>query len=115
AFACFREHAAALLSGEPDLFVLETFYDVRELWQAVRAVRSLTELPIVACMAFAPDPKGQPPADAVRLLEQVASWRVDAIGVNCGGPRTLLEIVQEAAPRVACPLAAMPNAGLPQE
>lgn len=116
AFACFREQAAALLTGEPDLFVLETFYDVRELWQAVRAVHSLTDLPIVACMAFAPDPKGQPPADAVRLLEQVASWRVDAVGVNCGGgPRTLLDIVQEAVPRVARPLAAMPNAGLPQE
>lgn len=116
AFSAFREQTAALLSAQPDLFILETFHDVRELWQAVRAVRSLTTLPLVACMAFAPDAKGRPPADAVSLLEQVAGWQVDAVGVNCGaGPRTLLEIVQEAVPRISRPLAAMPNAGLPQE
>lgn len=116
AFTAFREQAEALLAGDPDLFVLETFYDVRELWQAVRAVRSLTDKPLVACLSFTPDSAGHPPKDAVRLLEQVASWRVDVVGVNCGaGPRTLLEVVEQAVPRLEKPLVAMPNAGLPQE
>lgn len=116
AFSAFREQTEALLLGEPDLFILETFYDAKELWQAVRAVRSVTDLPLVACMSFVPDTKGSPPADAVTILEQVSGWAVDGVGVNCGaGPRTLLEIVEAAAPRVKKPLAAMPNAGHPQE
>jgi len=116
AFAAFKEQVAALLEGGPDLFLLETFHDPRELWQAVRAIRSLTELPVVACVAFTPEPNGSAPADAAEVLHQVAGWPVDVVGANCGaGPRTLLEVVEAAAPKLTKPLLVMPNAGLPQE
>jgi homocysteine S-methyltransferase len=117
AFAAFRAQAAALQEAGPDLFLLETFYDVRELWQAVRAVRSVSALPLVACIAVNPDPvTGGPPADAVHSLRQVASWNVDAVGVNCGaGPRTVLELVESALPLVDKPIVAQPNAGQPQD
>ncbi len=116
AFAAFKEQAQVLADGKPDLFVLETFYDRRELWQAVRALRAVTDLPIVACMAFSPDPTtGSPRASAAEQLVQVARWKVDAVGANCGaGPKTLLEVIEQAAPRVDKPLIAMPNAGHPQ-
>jgi len=116
AFAAFKEQASVLAAESPDLFVLETFYDRPELWQAVRAVRAVSDLPIVACMAFSPDPTtGSPRPSAYQQLLQVAQWKVDAIGVNCGaGPRTLLELVESVAPRVDMPLIAMPNAGQPQ-
>ncbi len=117
AFAAFRQQAAALEQEGPDLFLLETFYDVRELWQAVRAVRAVSERPLVACIAVNPDPvTGGPPADAVDRLVQVASWKVDAVGVNCGaGPRTVLEVIEAAAHRVGKPILAQPNAGHPQD
>ncbi|NCG21722.1 MAG: bifunctional homocysteine S-methyltransferase/methylenetetrahydrofolate reductase, partial [Rhodobacterales bacterium] len=116
AFGTFREQARVLLAEKPDLVVLETFYDIAELWQAVRAVRSVSKIPIVACMAFSPDPRGNPPSQATLLLQRVASWSVDAVGVNCGaGPRTALDIVEVAASQLAKPLVAMPNAGHPQE
>ena len=116
AYAAFKEQAQVLAAGDPDLFVLETFYDRRELWQAVRAVRAISKLPIVACMAFSPDPtSGSPSASAANQLVQVAGWNVDAVGVNCGaGPKTLLEIVEQVVPRIEKPLVAMPNAGHPQ-
>jgi len=116
AYAAFKEQARVLAAGEPDLFVLETFYDRRELWQAVRAVRATSDLPIVACMAFSPDPTtGSPRSTAASQLLHVASWNVEAVGVNCGaGPKTLLELVEQVVPRIDKPLIAMPNAGHPQ-
>ncbi|MCO4747740.1 MAG: bifunctional homocysteine S-methyltransferase/methylenetetrahydrofolate reductase, partial [Proteobacteria bacterium] len=114
AFAAFREQIAALLTEEPDGFVLETFFDVRELWQAVRAVRSLTDLPLVACMSFAPSHGGKP-EDAARVLAQVDAWDLDAVGVNCGsGPRALLDIVEAASSKLKHPMLVMANAGHPQ-
>src|SRR6478609_110994 len=46
----FREQAEALLEGGVDLFVLETFSELTEIQQAIRAVRELCDLPIVAQM-----------------------------------------------------------------
>ncbi len=117
AFAAFRAQVAALLRGEPDLFLLETFYDVKELWQAVRAVRSLTTMPLVACIAVNPDPvTGGPPVDAVERLRTVALWSVDAVGVNCGaGPHTVIEVVEAAVSQINKPVIAQPNAGQPQD
>ena len=117
AFAAFREQAKALLDGDPDLFLLETFYR-RERAVAGRARRPdrVSDRPLVAFMAFQPDTKGRPPKDATRILQRVSTWKVDAVGVNCGGgPRTALDIVEEAAPRLSKPLVVMPNAGHPQD
>src|SRR5437762_11804878 len=44
----FREQAAALVDGGVDLFILETFRDVNEIGAAIKAVRSVCNLPIVA-------------------------------------------------------------------
>ncbi len=116
AFSAFQAQAKALLEGKPDLFVLETFYDRRELWQAVRALRSVTNLPVIACMAFTPEPNGHMSASAPDELLLVASWNVDGVGVNCGsGPKTVLDVVEAVQDRLTKPLLAMPNAGLPQE
>ena len=53
--AYFREQAAALLEGGVDLFILETFRDVNEIGAAIAAIRSLTDLPIVAQMTTEED------------------------------------------------------------
>ena len=44
----FADQVSALLEGGVDLFVLETFSDLSELQQAIKAVRELCDLPIVA-------------------------------------------------------------------
>jgi methionine synthase I (cobalamin-dependent) len=51
----FREQVAALLDGGVDLFMLETFRDLAEIQAAIRAVRSLSTLPIVAQMTTEAD------------------------------------------------------------
>src|SRR5215831_15995440 len=48
----FREQAEALLEGGVDAFVVETFSDLTEIGLAVAAIRSITDLPVIAQMAF---------------------------------------------------------------
>src|SRR6476660_9774177 len=53
--AYFTEQASALLDGGVDLFVLETFRDLNEIGAAIRAVRSVCTLPIIAQMTTEED------------------------------------------------------------
>ena len=119
AFSAFRAQATVLAAEGVDLFVLETFHHVTELWQAVRAVRAVCDLPIVACLSFPISSTGSgrlvghQPETAIATMN---NWDLDAIGTNCAnGPRGILDIIERISKLTDLPLAAMPNAGLPQE
>src|SRR5215207_3089638 len=112
--SAFRDQAAALLEAGADLIVLETFGDLQELREAIVAVQSACDLPIVAQVSLTDDGRlltGEGPAEVARLL---ASFQVDVIGVNCGvGPQSTLDAVQQMALPLFAQLSAMPNAGAP--
>src|SRR3954471_17485335 len=56
ACAIFREQIEGLVEGGVDLFVLETFADLEEIEQAIRAARAVApEKPIVAQMTIGAD------------------------------------------------------------
>src|SRR5512143_3509246 len=78
----FREQAAALVEGGVELFVLETFGDVNEMEAAIRAVRSVCALPIVAQMTTEEDGNslnGVAPETFVPQLERLGA---DIVGLN---------------------------------
>ena len=113
----FREQAKALVlvDGEVDLFVLETFGAVDEIGAAIRALRAVSELPVVAQMTTGDSgatADGTPPeAFANHLIDEGAA----VVGVNCStGPASMLETVERLAAATPAPLAAQPNAGLPR-
>ncbi|GAC1467801.1 MAG: bifunctional homocysteine S-methyltransferase/methylenetetrahydrofolate reductase [Chloroflexota bacterium] len=112
--AVFREQMGALVEGGVDLLVLETFQDLREILEAIRAAREVTELPIIAQMTFSEDlvtPIGNTPEQVVEALAQEG---VDVIGANCSvGSSVLLEVVQRLIRAGAPTVSAMPNAGWP--
>ena len=112
----FREQAAALLDGGVDLFMLETFRDLAELVAAIRAVRSLSPLPIVAQMTTEVDGNsldGTPPETFAPELERAGA---DVIGVNCSvGPAAMLETIEAIARISGARLVAQPNAGRPRD
>src|SRR5437762_2127668 len=85
--AFFRDQARALIEGGVDLFVLETFRDVNEIGAAIRAVRSVCDLPIVAQVTTEEDGNsldGAPPESFVPALEYLGAQMV---GLNCSiGP-----------------------------
>ncbi len=118
AFAAFREQAKLLAENGVDFIILETFDNIGELWQAVRGVRAVTKLPIVASVTFRTEGlthakvSGLSPA---AVAERLAGWDIQALGVNCAlGPRAMLEVVEELVSRVELPIIAQPNAGYPQ-
>lgn len=113
--AAFREQAEALLEGGVDAFIVETFSDLAEIALAVEAIRSITDLPIVAQMAFTEDLvtfTGRPAAEVARVLRGLG---VDALGANCSvGSSTLFEVLEQMVGEAGgVPLSIQPNAGLP--
>ena len=112
----FKEQVAALLEGGVDLFVLETFSDISEMRQAIRAVRELCDLPIVAQMTILPDGNtsfGTTPEVFTKRLDE---WGADVIGLNCGvGPAIVLSAIEKMRAVTEKKLSAQPNAGLPRD
>jgi homocysteine S-methyltransferase len=113
--AVFREQAEALLEGGVDAFVVETFSDLTEIALAIEAVRAISDLPLVAEMAFTDEAitfTGRSAAEVARALRALG---VDALGANCSvGSSTLYEVlVQMQAGAGGLPIAIQPNAGLP--
>jgi methionine synthase I (cobalamin-dependent)/5,10-methylenetetrahydrofolate reductase len=110
----FREQAGALADAGADLLLLETFTTFRELELAYRGARGACDLPIVAQMAFLERTGSFDGDEPVASLTEVWRLGADVVGVNCGrGPRLVLEILEDFAPRTGHPLSAFFNAGAP--
>ena len=107
----FAEQARLLAGRGVDLFSVETFFDLEELVTAIEAVRSVSELPIVAMMTFGDDAETIGGVSAAEAAERLARLRVAVVGTNHGaGPDAALTALQAMGDSL--PLAAMPNIGL---
>ncbi len=117
AHAVFREQMEGLKAGGADLFILETFGDLHEIGQAIRAARSVdADMPIIAQMTIGADgltPYGATPEDVVVALDRFGA---DVVGLNCSvGPQTILEAVERMVPLTRKKVSAQPNAGMPKD
>jgi homocysteine S-methyltransferase len=113
----FREQIDGLAEGGVDLFILETFSDLEEIEQAIRAARLVDATkPVIAQVTIGSDyrtPYGAAPDVVVRALD---AWGADVIGLNCSvGPQTILECIEKMAPLTRRKLSAQPNAGMPRD
>ena len=114
--AIFRQQAEALLEGGVDLFVLETFSDVAEIQQALLAVRSISDLPIVAQITIQTDGNTSYGTAPETFTTQLDEWGADVIGLNCSvGPATMLEALEKMRTVTRRKLSAQPNGGLPRQ
>src|SRR6266567_1438509 len=112
----FKEQASALLEGGVDLFCLETFSDLSEIRQAIRAVRELCDLPIIAQMTIMTDGNTVFGTTPELFTERLDQWGADVIGLNCGvGPAIILAALEKMRTVTKKKLAAQPNAGLPRD
>ncbi|MGI8997627.1 MAG: bifunctional homocysteine S-methyltransferase/methylenetetrahydrofolate reductase, partial [Pyrinomonadaceae bacterium] len=112
----FKGQIAALLEGGVDLFVLETFSDVSEIRQAIRAVRELCDLPIVTQMTILPDGNTSFGTTPEVFTTRLDEWGADVIGLNCGvGPAIVLTAIEKMRVLTDKKLCAQPNAGLPRD
>src|SRR5436190_278751 len=112
----FTAQIEGLLEGGVDLFVLETFSDISELHQAIRAVRTLCDLPIVAQVTIQMDGNTLFGATPETFTTQLDEWGADVIGLNCGvGPAIVLNAIEKMRTFTTRKLSAQPNAGLPRD
>jgi homocysteine S-methyltransferase len=115
----FAEQIQALAEAGADLIVMETFSDLYEIREAIKAAKEACTLPIVASVTFTRDDRtvlGDDPAKVARMLRDA---EVDVIGVNCsGGPAQLLRILKQmvqAVPDHSAKFWVKPNAGWPEQ
>jgi methionine synthase I (cobalamin-dependent)/5,10-methylenetetrahydrofolate reductase len=112
----FREQAAILVGAGVDLLILETFFELNELREAIYAVREAAgeEMVIVAQVTVEDDGNLRDGTSLETYTARLNEWPADVIGVNCSaGPKVVLEAIERMALLSAKPLSAMPNAGLP--
>ena len=113
----FAEQIEALNEAGVDLIVIETFSDLYEIREAIKAAKETSALPVVASVTFTRDDRtllGDEPMKVARTLRDAG---VDVIGVNCsGGPAQLLRILKQM--KQAVPdgkFWVKPNAGWPEQ
>jgi methionine synthase / methylenetetrahydrofolate reductase(NADPH) len=112
----FREQARALYEAGVDLFILETFYDLHEIREAIHAVRDVAgnDTVIVAQVTINDDGSLRDGTDTETFTKRLSEWPADVIGLNCStGPKITLETIERMKPFTEKPLSAMPNAGHP--
>ncbi|RMF57771.1 MAG: bifunctional homocysteine S-methyltransferase/methylenetetrahydrofolate reductase, partial [Calditrichaeota bacterium] len=111
----FREQAEALLNGGVDLFVLETFSDLGEIEQAIRAVRELCDLPIVAEMTIDESGNSLYGTSTEVYTYQLDKWGADVVGLNCSvGPPPMMDALEKMVHVTRKPIVIQPNAGNPR-
>lgn len=116
AIEAFTEQAKGLADGGADLLIIETMADLKEVEAAIKGARASTDSPLVCTMTFDTKLHTVMGVSPKKAAESLNSWRVEAIGVNCGtGPQEVEKVMEQM--KEACPgavLVAQPNAGLPR-
>ena len=93
-----------------------TFADLSEIQQAIKAIKSLSDLPIVAQIQIQTDGKTIFGATPEIFTKRLDEWGADVIGLNCGvGPTHALSELENMRELTDKKLIAQPNAGLPRD
>jgi methionine synthase / methylenetetrahydrofolate reductase(NADPH) len=108
----FAEQAAVLDGRGVDLFMIETFYDLDEVVDAIEAARGVSSLPIVALLTFDESAETLAGITASEAAERLAELDIAAVGANHGAGLLAALAALERMGKDGKPLAALPNVGL---
>jgi 5-methyltetrahydrofolate--homocysteine methyltransferase len=120
--AAFAEQAKILAQGDVDGFIIETMTAIEEIQVAIKAIRSVSTLPILVSLAF--DAAGSEfrtmmGVDVARAVNELAGLEISAIGYNCGTLTmdeyvSITKVFAERLDGTGLSLIAQPNAGRPE-
>jgi len=116
ACSLFREQIEVLVEAGVDLLVLETFTELNEVREAIRAAREAAgnDLVVIAYLSIEDDGSLRDGTSTEKFTRFLDEMPVDAIGLNCSsGPRIMLETIEKMVCWTTKPLSVMPNAGVP--
>jgi len=108
----FETQAAALAEGGVDLFILETFGDLSEIGEAIKAVQTVSDKPIVAQMTISAEGHSLFGTEAEIFTTRIEKWGAQMVGINCSaGPHDMMPTLEVMAEHTTLPLSIQPNAG----
>ena len=106
-----------LLEEGVDLWHIETISDIEEMLAAVKAVRNVSEKPLIASITYKKTKKGffTIMGDSVeKCIKALDNEEVDVIGMNCTlGSKEMVDLLKIAKSFTDKPLSVKPNAGQP--
>ncbi|WP_301110072.1 bifunctional homocysteine S-methyltransferase/methylenetetrahydrofolate reductase [Sporosarcina sp.] len=107
------QQANALLSGDPDGLLLETYYDFEELSSVVSTLRRITDVPLIAQVSMHDPGVLQNGMSLNEALHQLESLGASIVGVNCRlGPYHTIQAFENVTLPKNAFLSAYPNASL---
>lgn len=114
-FQAHLEQAEALEEGGVDLFILETMSDLDEMALSLKAIKKVSEKPVIAQATFndtCHTVYDDTPEDTVKIMKELGA---DVAGLNCSiGPSDSMEVLKRMASVGGLPLSVQPNAGTPK-
>jgi 5-methyltetrahydrofolate--homocysteine methyltransferase len=109
---------AKLLEKGVNLYHVETISDLEEILTAIRAIREVSNKPIIASITYKKTKRGffTIMGDSLeKCIKALKSEKVDVIGTNCTlGSADMLDLVKQAIKMTNVPISAKPNAGQPR-
>jgi len=115
----FSEQARALEQGGADLIIIETMAAIEETVAALKAARTSTSLPVIACMTFNRNPGGEyrtmMGVSPDQFVSTLSNEGADVLGTNCSlTPPDIIDLADELRNLTELPLLVQPNAGAPR-
>lgn len=112
---CYMEAITALKRAGVDYIAAETLMTVEEATAILDAANAVTDLPVVMSMTIEADGGLLFGGNIFDACEQLEAMGAAAVGINCAvGPDQLTSIIRTLRERVAVPIIAKPNAGMPE-
>jgi len=119
-FESFKRQAKALSEAGVDLIVVETQFDLGEAGAAIKAVRAVSDLPLVCSFSYDRGTKTMMGVTAEQMVDHFSSKEFSDLdilmfGVNCGKSlEDNLSVLVDLRKATQLPLWFKPNAGLPE-
>lgn len=114
----FLEQAKILTKNNVDLFFIETMTDIKEAVSAVKAVRKVSNLPIIASITFQKTKRGYFTIMGNKVedsMTALVSAGADVVGANCTiGSDDMIDLIPLLKKATKVPICAKPNAGKPE-
>ena len=112
----FAEQATGLRDGGVDYFQVETMSALEEVEAAIKGIRRVSDLPIVATMSFDTNRRTMMGIKPETAAQKLPEFGADIIGANCGTgvPDNLFVLEKMAQANPNAVLFVKSNAGVPQ-
>ncbi len=113
----FAEQANALIDGGVDVFIIETMFDINESIAAIKGIKTVSDLPIIATLTFAQSPTGFATVMGNKVadsMKQLIDNGANVVGANCTlDSEQMLKLSEEIRKSTDALTIVQPNAGKP--